>query len=218
MSWSNNIMIISNSSWSLQLHYFLSKSCLSFTVHTHQNQSLNTRNQIVMHLNLEKWKTLLFFTFWPNIFPILLLSNNAKNKIKAKPQCHAMNIYLVVLESSHLHLIILKVEIFELLFDYNCFKVIWILAHHWQLLLIFKIQMPTAWPHFEFNGYVTYLPTESYKYNWDVLFCQTETWVESNYLHLDWMNEWIHGSANSIWAQTKFYLYTENGEGHPPRE
>ena len=51
--------------------------------------------------------------------------------------------------------------------------------------------MPTAWPHFEFNGYVTYLPTESYKYNWDVLFCQTETWVESNYLHLDWMSEWI---------------------------
>ena len=50
--------------------------------------------------------------------------------------------------------------------------------------------MPTAWPHFEFNGYVTYLPTESYKYNWDVLFCQTKTWVESNYLHLDWMNEY----------------------------
>ena len=74
--------------------------------------------------------------------------------------------------------------------------------------------MPTAWPHFEFNGYVTYLPTESYKYNWDVLFCQTKTWVESNYLHLDWMNEWmnewIHCSANSIWVQTKFYLYTEN--------
>ena len=50
--------------------------------------------------------------------------------------------------------------------------------------------MPTDWPHFEFNGYVTYLPTESYKYNLDVLFCQTETWVESNYLHLDWMNEY----------------------------
>ena len=82
-------MIISNSSWSLQ--FFLSKSCLSFTVHTHQNQSLNTRNRIGMHLILEKWKTLLFVNFWPNIFPILL-SNNAKNKIKAKPQCHAMNI------------------------------------------------------------------------------------------------------------------------------